>query len=359
MVQPVVPRGLVILLGLAAAVIVLAGFQAAAWLIAPTFLALVIVIALQPVQRWMRRHGWPGWTDTLVLVVAVYGLLVGLALIVMVSLSRLSAELPKYAGNLQNVRGGIADTLQRVGAEPDQARAAVGSLNVGSLLGAVNVVLSGLTSALSGIVLLAALLFFLSLEASGAWARLASIAADRGEVAAALSAFATDTRKYLVVTTVFGLIVAVIDTVALALLGIPQAVLWGVLAFITNYIPNIGFFLGLLPPALLALLIGGWPLLLWVAVIYCMVNFVVQSLIQPRVVGDALGLSATVTFVSLVFWAWIVGPLGPLLAVPLTLLTKAFLVDVDPRARWALAWLQVQPADHGAAGRRAGSPLPD
>lgn len=355
--RPVLPRGLVILLGSAAAVIILAGVQAAAWLVAPTFLALVIVIALHPVQRWMRWHGWPGWATSLAFVVAVYGLLVGFVLIMVVSWARLRAELPTYAGNAQHIRVGIADALESLGADPDQARAMTGSLDLGKLLSAVEAVLSHLSSALWGVVLLVALLLFLSLEASGVGARLAWIAADRSEVAAALGTFAAGTRKYLVVTTVFGLIVAVIDTVALALLGIPQAILWGVLAFITNYVPNIGFFLGLFPPALLALLVGGWPLLAWVVLIYCVVNFVVQSLIQPRVVGDSVGLSATVTFVSLVFWAWIVGPLGALLAVPLTLLAKAFLVDIDPRARWAQAWLRAQPSGDDAVDQ--GPPAAD
>ncbi|MGH4024230.1 MAG: AI-2E family transporter [Pseudonocardiaceae bacterium] len=352
--RSVLPRGLAILLGSAAAVIILAGAQAAAWLIAPTFLALVIVIALHPIQRWMLWHGWPGWAASLTLLVAVYGLLVGFVLIMVVSWARLRAELPTYAGNAQHIRVGIADTLQSLGVDPEQAQAMTGSLNLGNLLSAVDAVLSHLSSALWGVVLLVALLLFLSLEASGVGARLAWIAADRSEVAAALGAFAAGTRTYLVVTTVFGLIVAVIDTVALALLGIPQAILWGVLAFITNYVPNIGFFLGLFPPALLALLVGGWPLLVWVVVIYCVANFVVQSLIQPRVVGDSVGLSTTVTFVSLVFWAWIVGPLGALLAVPLTLLAKAFLVDIDPRARWAQAWLRAQPSGDDPVGRRAG-----
>jgi predicted PurR-regulated permease PerM len=61
---------------------------------------------------------------------------------------------------------------------------------------------------------------------------------------------------------------------------------------------------------------------------------VIQSVIQPKVVGDAVGLSATLSFLSLVFWAWVLGALGALLAIPLSLLVKALLVDVDPRARW-------------------------
>jgi AI-2 transport protein TqsA len=117
------------------------------------------------------------------------------------------------------------------------------------------------------------------------------------------------------------------------------------LAFITNYIPNIGFLIGLLPPALLALLSGGPNLMVAVIVVYCALNFVLQSLVQPRFIGDAVGLSVTVTFLSLAFWAWLLGPLGAILAIPLTLLVKALLVDIDPRAGWADALLRASPKE--------------
>jgi predicted PurR-regulated permease PerM len=106
---------------------------------------------------------------------------------------------------------------------------------------------------------------------------------------------------------------------------------------LTNFIPNIGFIIGLVPPALLALLDGGASEMLLVIAVYCVLNLVIQSLIQPRFVGDSVGLAMTATFLALIFWAWLLGPLGALLAIPLTLLVKALLVDVDPTARWAIA----------------------
>ena len=124
---------------------------------------------------------------------------------------------------------------------------------------------------------------------------------------------------------------------ALWIIGVPLAGLWAVLSFLTNFVPNIGFLIGLVPPALLALLTGGVTEMLVVIGVYCVLNLVIQSLIQPRFVGDSVGLAMTTTFVALVFWAWLLGPLGALLAIPLTLLFKALLVDVDPTARWANA----------------------
>ena len=162
-------------------------------------------------------------------------------------------------------------------------------------------------------------------------------------MSAALSQFAVATRTYLVVTTVFGLIVAVLDTVALWIIGVPLAITWGLLSFITNYVPNIGFILGLIPPALLGLVSGGWQTALAVIVVYCVLNLIVQSVIQPRFVGDSVGLSVTVTFVALLFGTWLIGPIGAILAIPLTLLAKALLVDVDPAAGFVGAFLRDKP----------------
>jgi len=119
------------------------------------------------------------------------------------------------------------------------------------------------------------------------------------------------------------------------------------LSFITNYIPNVGFVIGLIPPAVLGLLEGGPSMMIAVIVLYSVLNFVVQSLIQPRFVGDSVGLSATVTFLALIFWTWLIGPLGAILAIPMTLLAKALLVDIDPSARWADALLRSRPGDPG------------
>jgi len=117
-------------------------------------------------------------------------------------------------------------------------------------------------------------------------------------------------------------------------MGVPGAFVWGVLAFITNFIPNIGFIIGLVPPALLALLEGGVWKMVAVIVVYCAINFVIQSVIQPKFQADALNLGVSLTFLSLVFWTFVLGPLGALLALPMTMFVRAVLVDADPDVQW-------------------------
>lgn len=333
------PRGLVVLLGTASAVVVVAGVRAAAWLFAPTLLALVIVIVVSPAHRWLRRHGFPAWLATAALVTLVYGVFLVFAAVVVASLLRLAALLPQYTERVRALAADAADTLHSWGVAPDRLGALARSVDPGRVLSSVGALLGSVTAATTSIVFLLALLLFFSAETSGIDGRLDAVASDRPRIRGALDGFASKTRRFLVVTTVFGLIVAVLDTVALIWIGIPLAVLWGLLSFVTNYIPSIGFILGVVPPALLALLGGGWGTTLAVLVVYCTINFILQSLVQPRYVGDAVGLSSVLTFVSLVFWAWVLGPLGALLAVPATLLVMAVLVDVDPQARWAAAML--------------------
>lgn len=342
------PRALVVLLGAAAVVVVVGGVKAIAWLIAPAFMALVIVIAVAPVQGWLRRRGFPSWATTLVLIVCVYGVLLLLALGVIVSVARLGTELPQYASKASSIVTSVTDQLAKLGVGPDQIKQAVSSLDLGKLAGVVGAVLTSVAGLASNLAFLLALLLFLSVESRGAADRLAVIAADRPRVTEALNHFAWGTRQYLLVTTVFGFIVAVLDTIALWLLGIPLPVTWGLLSFITNYIPNIGFVIGLVPPALLGLLTGGASLMVTVIVVYCVLNVVIQSIIQPRFIGDAVGLSVTVTFVALIFWAWLLGPLGAILAIPLTLLAKDLLVDIDPQAKWADALLRDSASSSGS-----------
>jgi predicted PurR-regulated permease PerM len=318
------PRALTILLGGASAVVVVAGVRAVAWLVAPAMLALLVVIAISPVHRWLRDRGAPPWLATLTVVAGVYGVLAVVAVTVAASGVRLASMLPEFARDELVAR----------------AERAINGLDRGRLMGAIGGLLNELTSLTTSLVFLLALLLFLGVEVGWAHSRLADIAADRPNLREALEEFVRRTRRYLVVTTVFGFVVAVLDTVALALLGIPLALLWGVLSFVTNYIPNIGFILGVAPPAVLALLQHGPRRALAVLVFYAVLNFVVQSLIQPRFTGDAAGLSTTATFLALVFWAWVLGPLGALLAVPLTVLVKVLLVDIDPAAGWAAALLR-------------------
>lgn len=328
------PRGVLILVGLAATVISVAGLRAVAGIVGPAFLAVVLAIAASPVRTGLAARGAPRWLATTASVLVVYVVLLGLGASMIVAGARFASLVPGYQDELRGVLDSIATLLTDWGVDQEQVQAILGSFDLARLSGLVTSVLAGTVSLLTNLAFIVTLVLFVCLDAGSFGANLQAVRAHRPEFVAALESFAAGTRTYLLVATGFGLVVAVIDTALLWFLGVPGALLWGLLAFITNYVPNIGFLLGLVPPAVLALLEGGPGLMIAVVVAYSVINVVIQSVIQPKLVGDAVGLSASISFLSLVVWGYVLGPIGTVLAVPLTLLVRAMFVDVDPRTRW-------------------------
>ncbi|MFE3445799.1 AI-2E family transporter [Nocardia sp. NPDC059180] len=330
-----IPRGLIVLLTIAGAVVAIAGIKAFSGVLGPLFLALMLTVAVQPIQSWVQRRGLPVWAGMVAALVVVYLIIIGLVGSLVVSAAQLATQLPEYTDQVNDLLAGVRSALADAGVNSEQINNVLSGIDVGKLVQVIEQALQSLLGILSNLFFLLALLLFMAFDGMTMNRKMTIVARARPEIAYALETFAHGTRQYLIVSTVFGLIVAVIDGGALWLMGVPLPVLWALLSFITNYIPNIGFVIGLIPPALLALLDSGPALMLWVIVVYCVINFVIQSIIQPKFVGDAVGLSVTVTFLSLVIWTWILGALGALLAIPLTLLVKALLLDIDPSSRWA------------------------
>ena len=328
------PRGLLILLGIGSAVLAIAGMRAAADVVGPVFLALVLTIAVHPVHGYAQRRQWPAWTGTLLGVVLTYLILIGLCAVLLLAVARFASLVPQYQDDLASLLKGGANKLKDMGVGQQQVDDFVGSFDPRVLIEFAGDILAGLLAVVSNLFFIVPLLLFLCADAAQFTNKLNDVRAHREAVVTSLESFAHGTRRYLVVSTVFGFGVAVLDTVFLVFTPIPAPLLWGLLAFITNYIPNIGFVIGMAPPAILGLLVGGPELMVLVVVVYSGLNIAIQSVIQPKFVGDAVGLSPTITFVSLLFWAWVLGAVGALFAVPLTLLVKATLVDVDRDQGW-------------------------
>lgn len=328
------PRGLIVLLSLACAVVILAGMRGFAGVLGPVFLALMLTIAVSSLQAVLRRRGVPRAVAMLAAIIAVYVIVAGLVVALAVSIEQLVTLLPQYADKAQDLLDGLHRLLTGWGVGDGQADGLLAHIDPQRLLHVAVDLVHGLLGAGSQVVFLFALLLFMAVDAAGFTGQLGAAARERPHIAEGLAAFAAGVRSYLLVSTVFGLIVAVLDGVALWAMAVPLPLLWALLSFITNYIPNIGFIIGLAPPALLALLDGGPSKMLLVIVVYSVINVVIQSVIQPKFVGDAVGLSVTLTFLSLVVWSWVLGPLGALLAIPLSLFVKALLIDIDPSTRW-------------------------
>jgi len=333
------------LVSAAALVIVMAGLRAAGDIITPVFLALVLTIAVHPLQGWVRRKGGPAWLALISAIVAVYLILVALTIALLWSLASFAQLLPQYQDEFTDFINSISDQLSKLDISSSEQSTIAGSFDLGKLTDVILDVLGSVAGLSSNLIFIIILILFLAMDATAFPRLLRQTGATHTLLADALDRFAHGTRQYLVVSTIFGFIVAIIDMAVLWACGIPAVVLWGLLAFITNYIPNIGFIIGLVPPALLALLEGGWSLMLVVIVAYCVINFILQSVIQPKFVADTVGLTVTMSFLSLMFWAWVFGAIGALLAIPFTLLARALLVDANPSAQWLKPLLSGKSSD--------------
>ena len=158
-------------------------------------------------------------------------------------------------------------------------------------------------------------------------------------------------------TALFGAIVGVLDAGALWLIGVPLPLAWGFFSFITNFIPNIGFVIGIIPPALIALLDSGWETMVLVLVVYS-VSTSRSRRSSSRATSATPSGSVPRSLMSLVVWAFLLGPLGALLAVPMTLLLRAVFIDSDPRAAWAAPLIDAQVEGRNPIRRRAPRPTP-
>jgi AI-2 transport protein TqsA len=332
-----------LLLGAAAFTIALAGARSIGDIIGPVFLALVLTVTLHPIRLRLERTRLPEWAGSILMLVAAYLVLFLLTLALLVSVAQLADLLPQYADEMHDAVVNAGNTLRELGVKQDQIDAVVDAIDPGQLVDFALSLLSGSLGVLTDVFFLVTVLLFMAFDTNSTRRSLATLGERFPNPVAALDNFAQGTRNYMGVSAGFGLVVAILDGVALYILDVPGAFVWAVLAFVTNFIPNIGFIIGVIPPALIALLDSGVALMITVIVVYSVINFLIQSVIQPRVVGDKVGLSPILTFLSLVFWTWVIGPLGALLAVPLSLLTKALLVEADPSAHWALPLISGKP----------------
>ncbi|MBO3662344.1 AI-2E family transporter [Microbacterium stercoris] len=330
-------------LWLIAVFVVILGMRELAWLIAPAFLALVMVILVHPVYAGLAQRGAPRALALTAMILAAFGILAALVALVLYGLARLATILPAYGAAALASLTEVTDALAHLGIGTPQIRELLESVDIAALARWLTAQIPSLISVGTGLILFYSLLIFMGIESAQLTQRAAALDRDHPRLATSLVAFARNVRRYVAVTGVFAIIVGALDALFLWALDIPHPLLWGLLATACNFIPYVGFIIGLVPPALLALLDHGWPGMLLVIAVYVVLNSIITSLLPARFVGSAVGMSMTVTMASVIFWAWVLGPLGAVLAIPFSLLVKAVFIDGVPSAQWLAGFVDAAP----------------
>lgn len=340
------PRFNNVVIGLAGALICLICLREFSSIIAPWFLAINLMITAYPLHTWLVRRGTPSWLSAMVVSLTVFAVLVAMVSGLVWSVSEMIGILPQYSDEFTVLYKQTSDwAVNKLNLDSTAFNRMLASLDPTRFLGAATSLLSGASGMIGLIGVIVAAIVFMAMDTPGLDKRMRLLDQNRSRISVAIGSFARGVRRYWLVTTVFGLIVAVFDGIALAIMGVPLAIVWAIFSFLTNYIPNIGFVIGLIPPALVALFANGWQTAVLVIVMYSVLNFVIQSIIQPRFAGESVGVTPTVSFVSLLLWAAVLGGMGTLLALPMTLLVKSLVIDADPRARWVNALIASDPKD--------------
>lgn len=332
--RPRYPRGTIILVGLAALTVTSIGISGIRGILGPVLLTLILVICANPIRTVLQKRGVPSGVATLAVMLAVAGLLVAFVWIVLIALGQFVAMLPTYSSQFSDIGTDVTGWLTSVGVGQEQIQALEKSIDPGTIAGFVSGAFGSVASLTGAGVIVFTMIILMPADAVYLPVILRQIGARRPHLVTAIGQYTSNVRRYMVVTTVLGVTQGVLNALALYLLHVPAALLWGVLAFLCSFIPNVGYFFAIAPPILFGYLVGGWPTVIAVVVIYGVINAVIQSVIQPRVVGHAVSLSQTITFFSVLFWAVVIGPIGAVLAIPLTLLGKMLLLDADPDAQW-------------------------
>ena len=317
-------------------VLIIAGMKGASNFVNMTLLAYIIVLLTAPIHQWLTKRRVPSFVSAVLIILAIVGLFVVVGWFIGLSLSQLQKDLPEYRAQLEQTAVGIQSWLSNKGLDISQITLP-SSIPISSIAQPVisfaAKVVSGFSSGLSKVALILVIVFFALLESSGLPARMLRAFANDNEVIGKLQIMNDSLRKYIGLKAVTGLIMATADTLLLLVVGVEFAALWGLLAFLMNFIPNVGFIIALIPPVILAFLQFGLTEALIVLVGYVIINTVVNTLMVPRIMGQGLNLSAAVIFIALIFWSWVLGGVGIFMAVPLLIMVKVLTAQFDD-TRW-------------------------
>ncbi|MHC5118854.1 MAG: AI-2E family transporter [Planctomycetota bacterium] len=351
----------------AAFVVIVAGMRAAIEIIIPFLLAVFLAIICTPALFWLKNRGISTVFAILIvsLVIMAAGLMVGT--ILTTSIADFTNDLPKYTSQLNtkiqdmevkwnnwldkqreklhmddaNDETNTNSTVPAlpedaaVNPEPDTPAATILAdieekepLSISQFLDAqagiklMRDLLAQLGNILTKGFLIYLTTIFILLEASILPGKIKAAMKNNSGTFENLAGIADDVKKYLAMKTIISLVTGTLIAIWLTVLGVKYPIVWGLIAFLLNFVPNIGSIIAAVPACILAFLQLGGPTATLAALGYLFVNIVLGNLVEPRLMGQRLGLSTLVVFLSLVFWGWVLGPIGMLLSVPLTMTVK-------------------------------------
>ena len=337
-----VPRGVRILFIMAALVVIIWGIHQAQSVLVPFLVSVFLAVIGTSPLLWLERKRVPSVIGVLLVVGGIIGILLIIGALVGTSINRFSTALPFYEARIQEQFSALNELLTSKEIEsPDKLM--LKYVNPGAVMSLTASLFSGLGSVLSNIVLILLTVTFMLLEASSFPVKFSTVLGVPQAAFPQLSRFVDTMKRYMVIQTAISLTAGILVGIWVAVLGVDFPVLWGLLAFLLHYVPNLGSILAAIPAVLLALIQLGMGRAALAASGYIVIFFALGNIVQPRLMGRGLGLSALVVFLSLIFWGSLLGLVGMVLSIPITMAFKIAFESNDS-TRWIAVLLGPGPS---------------
>jgi AI-2 transport protein TqsA len=322
----------------AAVIIIIWGIRGLASILNPIFLAIVITITLLPVPQALEKRGLKSGPALLLTILLVVFVIVGMTWLIMSSVANMTGEVPAYSDSFQRQQ----ESTDSVSVIDQVTQSVMSIINQQQF----NQFFTGLLAVIGNTIVqifLTLLIFIFMLYTALSLPNLSGlgISAETGVLDQAIS-LTSNVRRYMTLTAFINLLVGIADGLLLWVIGVPYAVLWGIIAWVFGFIPAIGYWIALIPPVLLAYSLYGSRTALVVFIGYAVINGTAANIISPRVLGKGLSISPLIVFVSVFIWGSLLGAIGAILAIPLTMLIIAILGSV-PATRWVARLMSYVP----------------
>jgi AI-2 transport protein TqsA len=321
------------LISVAAVVVIVYGMQAAKVLIVPFLLAIFIALMTVRPMLWLQRQRIPSVFAALLIVLVLMLGLGGVGMIVGSSIAEFTAALPSYQARLDTIVRGALQIAAGYMGDGAPITGLTDLFNPGWAMGLAAGLLNALRDVLTNTFLILFTMVFILLEASSIGTKVNAAFGRRGGAMDRARKFLNDLGRYLGIKTAVSMVTGLLAGILTWWIGLDFPLLWGMLAFVLNYIPTIGSIIAAIPPILMAIMQFGPAEAVTTAIGFLAINVVFGNILEPRIMGYGVGISPLVVFIGLIFWGWVFGPVGMLLAVPLTMTLKLGL-ESDDRTRW-------------------------
>jgi predicted PurR-regulated permease PerM len=337
-------RGIKFLVSVAAFVIIVAGIYLAQSVVVLFLVAFFLALLGTPPVLWLKNKKFPSGLAVLIV-------MTGLIIIIFLISAQIGTSISSFYDELPLLQIRIREQVQLLGVMLAGKGIAVTDklfldyINPEAIMRLTAGLLSGLSSILSDLVLILLTVTFILLEVSSFPVKLRAIHGDPKKVFPQYTKFMGDMKRYMVIKTIINLVAGILIAVWMYILGVQFPVLWGFVAFLLHYIPNIGAVISAIPAALLAFVQYGTGSALLVVAGNILVGFIIGNVIEPRLMGRKFGLSTLIVFLSLIFWGSLLGLIGAILCIPLTMALK-FAFESSESTHWIAVLLgSEKPAD--------------